>query len=204
MKQAGEAFGVSRETEEKLRAYMALLIRWNARINLVADAEPDSLWRRHVVDSMQLVPLVPDIAGPCVDLGSGAGFPGLVLAAATGCEMHLVESDKRKCAFLQEAARMLALPRVTVHAARIDAVVLPPAMLLTARALAPLPELLRHAHRILAPGGVALFPKGRSVAQELTAAAAGWTMRIERFPSVTEPDSTILRLSEISPVSALA
>ncbi|MFC7690835.1 16S rRNA (guanine(527)-N(7))-methyltransferase RsmG [Paeniroseomonas aquatica] len=173
-------------------------------MNLVADAEPDSLWRRHVVDLMQLVPLVPDIAGPCVDLGSGAGFPGLVLAAATGCEMHLVESDKRKCAFLQEAARMLALPGVTVHAARIDAVVLPPAMLLTARALAPLPELLRHAHRILAPGGVALFPKGRSVAQELTAAAAGWTMRIERFPSVTEPDSTILRLSEISPVSALA
>lgn len=196
--------GVSRETEEKLRAYMALLIRWNARINLVAEADPGNLWQRHFVDSLQLVPLLPGYIGPFVDLGSGAGFPGLVLAAATGCEMHLVESDKRKCAFLQEVARMLNLSRVTVHPARIDTARLPPASVITARALAPLPDLLRHAHRILGAGGMAIFPKGRNAAEELTAAAAGWTMRIERFPSVTDPDSTILRLSEIYPVSASA
>ena len=197
-------FGVSRETEEKLRAYLALLIRWNSRINLVADASPESLWCRHVVDSIQLAPLLPEREGPLVDLGSGAGFPGLVLALASGRETHLVESDRRKCVFLQEAARMLDLPRVTVHPVRIMLAPLPPATVITARALAPLQELLRHASRILAPEGVALFPKGRTAAQELTAAALGWTMQIERFPSATDPESTILRLSEIHPVSAPA
>ena len=204
MKRSGEDLGVSRETAEKLQAYLALLIRWNARINLVADASPETLWQRHVVDSLQMFALLPETEGPLVDLGSGAGFPGLVLATASGRETHLVESDKRKCAFLQEVARLLALSKVVVHPLRIDAAVLPPAMVLTARALAPLPQLLRYADRILAPNGIALFPKGRTAAQELTAAAADWTMHVERFPSVTDPDSTILRLSEIHPVSAPA
>ena len=181
-----------------------LLIRWNARINLVADADPDTLWQRHVVDSLQMLSLLPETEGPLVDLGSGAGFPGLVLAAASGRVTHLVEADKRKCAFLQEVARLLVLKDVTVHPLRIEAAVLPQAKVLTARALAPLPQLLRYADRILAPDGIALFPKGRTAAQELTAAAADWTMHVERFPSVTDPDSTILRLSEIHPVSAPA
>ena len=204
MKHVDGDLGVSRETADKLRAYLALLIRWNARINLVADADPDLLWHRHVVDSVQLHALLPNAEGPLVDLGSGAGFPGMVLAVTSGRETHLVEADKRKCAFLQEVARLLVLPKVTVHPSRIDAVTLPLAMVLTARALAPLPQLLRYAERILAPNGVALFPKGRTAAQELTTAAADWTMRVERFPSVTDPDSTILRLSEIHPVSAPA
>ena len=204
MKRSDDDHGGSRETAEKLRAYLALLVRWNARINLVADADPEVMWQRHVVDSLQLNVLLPAVEGPLVDLGSGAGFPGMVLAAASGRETHLVEADKRKCAFLQEVARLLALPKVTVHPLRIDAVTLPPAMVLTARALAPLPQLLRYAARILAPGGVTLFPKGRTAEQELTTAAADWTMRVERFPSVTDPDSTILRLSEIHPVSAPA
>ena len=204
MKRSDEQLSVSRETAERLHAYMALLIRWNARINLVADADPEALWQRHVVDSLQMLALLPNAEGPLVDMGSGAGFPGMVLAAASGRETHLVESDKRKCAFLQEVARLLALPKVTVHPLRIEAVRLPPAMVLTARALAPLPQLLRYADRILAPNGIALFPKGRAAAQELTAAAADWTMRIERFPSATDPNSTILRLSEIHPVSAPA
>jgi 16S rRNA (guanine(527)-N(7))-methyltransferase RsmG len=199
-----EAFDVPRETEAKLHEYLALLIRWNARINLVARGDADALWQRHVLDSVQLAPLLPSMDGPLVDLGSGAGFPGLVLALLSGRETHLVESDRRKCAFLQETSRILALPRVTIHAARIEATTVPPAAIVSARALAPLPDLLRHAHRILAPGGVALFPKGRTAEQELTAAATGWTMRVERFRSRTEPDSTILRLSEITPVSAHA
>jgi 16S rRNA G527 N7-methylase RsmG len=139
-----------------------------------------------------------------VDLGSGAGFPGMVLALLSGRDTHLVESDRRKCAFLQEAARLLGLTGVTIHPSRIDAARLPLAAIVSARALAPLPALLGHAHRILAPGGIALFPKGRTATEELTAAAADWTMRIERFPSRTDPDSTILRLSEIRPVSAQA
>jgi 16S rRNA (guanine(527)-N(7))-methyltransferase RsmG len=197
-------FGVSRETEAKLRDYLALLLRWNARINLVADRDPDSLWQRHVLDSLQLLPLLPDIEGPLVDLGSGAGFPGLMLAAATGRPTHLVEADRRKAAFLNEAVRVLGLAGTTIHPSRIEATTLPQAAILTARALAPLPDLLAHARRLLRLGGVALFPKGRTADQELTAAAAGWTMRIERFPSRTEPSATILRLSEISPVAASA
>jgi 16S rRNA (guanine(527)-N(7))-methyltransferase RsmG len=204
VKQSDSSIDVPRETQEKLQAYLALLIRWNARINLVADADADTLWRRHILDSIQLVPLLPPGDGPVIDLGSGAGLPGLIVAAASQRQIHLVESDRRKCAFLREAARLLDLPQVRIHNARIDAVVLPPAAVLTARALAPLPVLLAHAQRMLAPDGVALFPKGRMAEAELTAAAPGWTMRIERFPSRTDPESTILRLSEIRPVSASA
>lgn len=205
MKQPDDVLaGVSRETEARLRDYLSLLLRWNTRINLIAKAEAEAAWARHVLDSAQLAPLLPDEPGPLVDLGSGAGFPGLVLALLSGRDTHLVESDRRKCAFLQEAARLLGLTGVTIHPSRIEAARLPLAAIVSARALAPLPALLGHTHRILAPGGIALFPKGRTATEELTAAAADWTMRIERFPSRTDPDSTILRLSEIRPVSAQA
>jgi len=197
-----DEFGVSRETQAKLRDFLALLRRWNTRINLVAQQEPEILWQRHVLDSLQLLPLMPETPGPLIDLGSGAGFPGLMLAAASGRTAHLIEADRRKAAFLIEAARTLGLTHTTIHPTRIEATTLPPAAILTARALAPLDQLLPHAHRLLAPGGVALFPKGRTVDQELTAAAPHWTMRTERFPSRTDTQATILRLSEISPVPA--
>ncbi len=192
-------FGVSRETEARLQAYVALLLRWNAKINLVADSTLEQVWQRHILDSLQLLPLLPDGQGSITDLGSGAGFPGLVLAAASGRETHLVESDRRKCAFLSEAARTLGLSRAHIHPQRIEAATPPPAAVVTARALAPLPILLGHAARLLAPGGVALFPKGRTADEELTAAAPHWTMRAERFPSHTDSAATILRLSEIRP-----
>ena len=201
---SAEVFGASRETEARLRDYLALLRRWNARINLVADAPEEEQWHRHVLDSLQLLPLLPDAAAPLVDLGSGAGLPGLVLAMATGSETHLVESDRRKAAFLTEVVRQLGLGQVRVHPTRIEAARLPPAAVLTARALAPLTDLLAHAHRLLAPEGVALFPKGRSVEAELTAARPAWTMQVERFPSRTDPSATILRVREISPVRASA
>jgi 16S rRNA (guanine(527)-N(7))-methyltransferase RsmG len=205
VKQAEDVLaGVSRETEARLRDYLALLLRWNTRINLVAKADAETLWTRHILDSAQLAPVLPLQPGPLIDLGSGAGFPGLVLALLSDRETHLVESDRRKCAFLQEAIRLLGLTEVTIHPTRIEAASLPPATIVSARALAPLPILLTHAHRILAPKGIALFPKGRTATEELTTAAVDWTMRIERFPSRTDPDSTILRLSEIRPVSAQA
>jgi len=194
---------VSRETSAALRDYLALLQRWNARINLVAEAPEPVLWERHVRDSLQLLPLIAaGPPGPLVDLGSGAGLPGLVLAATSGRPTHLVEADRRKCAFLQEAARTLGLPTVTIHPRRIEAAALPPAAIVTARALAPLPALLGHAHRLLAPGGIAVFPKGRTAEDELTAALPAWKMRVERFPSRTDPAATIFRLSEISPTGA--
>ncbi len=125
---------------------MALLLRWNGTINLIgrADADPESVWDRHVANSLRLLPLMPPGAMAATDLGSGAGLPGLVLAVATGVPFALVEADRRKAAFLAEAARVTAAP-VTVHCARIEAVRLGPAPLVTARALASLPRLLGYA-----------------------------------------------------------
>lgn len=183
--------------DARLAAYRDLLLRWNATINLVAARTAADVDRRHIVDSLQLVPLLPT-NGPLADLGSGGGLPGLVIAAALpDREIHLVESDRRKAAFLIEAAGTLKLARVRVHPSRIQEAPLPPLAAVTARALAPLDALLGHAAECLAPDGIALFPKGRSAEQELTAAAAHWHFTIERFASRTDPEATILRLSEI-------
>jgi len=189
---------VSRETAARLDGYAALLSRWNTRINLVSFRNPAELRRRHVEDCLQLLPLLPPGDGAAADLGSGAGLPGLVLALAEpGREWHLVEADQRKAAFLRAAAAEAGAGNVRVHAERIESVALPPLALLTARALAPLPDLLAHAERLLRPDGAALFPKGRRAADELTAAEAAWSMRVERFASGTDPDATILRLTGI-------
>nr|WP_245215579.1 16S rRNA (guanine(527)-N(7))-methyltransferase RsmG [Pararoseomonas baculiformis] len=179
-------------------AFLALLLKWNARINLVAERDAATLRARHIADSLQLLPLLPPGGGPAADLGTGGGFPGLVLAIADRSRpWHLVESDRRKAAFLLAASAELGLSHVRVHAERIEAVQLLPLALVSARALAPLSVLLGHAARLLAPGGVAIFPKGRNAEAELTAAEAGWTMTAERFESRTEPGATILRISGI-------
>ena len=190
---------VSRETEPRLRAYQELLLLWNKRINLIGRGDEAVAWQRHILDSAQLVPLLP-AEGAVADLGSGGGLPGLVIAMLRPVPIHLVESDRRKAAFLREASR--DLPHVTVHAKRIDEATLPPLAAVTARALAPLTALLPHAARLLAPGGVAVFPKGRTAEAELTDAAPHWLMRVERFSSRTDPDATLLRLSEIRPAGA--
>lgn len=187
---------VSRETEERLSVYVALLLTWNRRINLIGRADEPHVWVRHIEDSLQLIPLMPSNLNRAIDLGSGAGFPGLILAIVTGIPFDLVESDQRKAAFLREAACTTATP-ATIHAIRIEDTKIPPASLVTARALAPLSQLLAMAHRFIAPGGVALFPKGTTVEQELTTARAVWNMRVERFPSRTHPDGAILKLSEV-------
>lgn len=181
----------------RLTAYAELIARWSPRINLIAPGDLPRLWDRHIVDAAQLVPLIPPATRSVADLGSGAGLPGLVLAILTGLPTHLVERDRRKAAFLREAARATAAP-ATVYVA--DAASLPPlnADVVTARALAPLPELLPLVARHLAPGGAALLPKGATAEAELTAAAPLWTMRIERFPSRTDPAATILRLTEVA------
>jgi 16S rRNA (guanine527-N7)-methyltransferase len=177
---------------------LGLFQRWNARINLTAERDAASVRTRHVADSLQLLGLLPSTDAPAADLGTGGGFPGLILAIAEPTRhWHLVESDRRKAAFLTSAAAELGLTGVRVHAGRIEAVSLPPLSVLTARALAPLPDLLAHATRFLAPDGIAIFPKGRTAEAELTAAVPDWTMRVERFASRTDPDATLLRLSGI-------
>jgi 16S rRNA (guanine527-N7)-methyltransferase len=184
--------------DARIEAFIDLLLRWNGRINLVAERDPEAIRARHVADSLQLLPHLPEGDGPLGDLGSGGGFPGLILALASGRPAHLVESDRRKAAFLIEAAARLDLPRVKVHATRIEAASLPPLEVLTARALAPLTELLPHAVRFLGPAGIALFPKGRTAAAEVKAAhEAGWAFTLDSIPSQTDPSATILRLSDI-------
>ena len=193
------ATGVSRETLERLAVYESLLRKWQKTINLVGPKTLDDAWNRHFLDSAQLHPLLPESAKVLVDLGSGAGFPGLVLAIMGVPEVHLIESDVRKGAFLREAARATGAP-VTVHSKRIEAVQGLEADVLTARALAPLSDLLEWGARFLRPGGTALFLKGQNVEDELTATTKYWKMHTERFNSVTDPSGSILRLSGIAPV----
>lgn len=194
--------GVSRETLDRLEAYAALLEKWQARINLVGPATLPQLWRRHMLDSAQLYRLLPAGTRVLVDLGSGAGFPGLVLAAMGVPEVHLIEADSRKCAFLREAARVMAVQPV-VHNRRIGQVAPVAAEVVTARALAPLSELLAHAWPFLrrpvdnGDSGDCLFLKGRTADNELTLAAKEWKMTIERIASLSEPDGVILRISEV-------
>ncbi|MDA1097567.1 MAG: 16S rRNA (guanine(527)-N(7))-methyltransferase RsmG [Proteobacteria bacterium] len=199
-----KAANVSRETLGRLEIYAALLRKWNQRINLVSRRSLDDLWRRHMLDSIQLCKFckldeINGVVTPWLDLGSGAGFPGLVLAIAGVRDVHLVESDGRKCTFLREAARVTGV-EVTVHNERIEA--LPPqaAQTISARALAPLPRLLLLASGHLAPGGQILLLKGQDIDAELTDATKYWKMTARRFPSVTDESGSILQLTEISHV----
>lgn len=185
------------ETTERLAAYRSLLLRWNARINLISGETATEIDQRHIADCAQLGPLLPG-EGPVADIGSGAGLPGMVLAIfQPDRAFHLVESDKRKAAFLVEASAQLKLPMVRVHACRAENAKLPALSAITARACAPLASLLPYAVKFLAPGGVALFPKGKTAEKELTEAALDWHFTCERFPSTTNPEATILRLSKI-------
>jgi 16S rRNA (guanine527-N7)-methyltransferase len=185
------------ELAPKLAIFAELLTRWNAHINLVASGDVASLHERHILDSLQLLPLLPPSGLPIADLGTGGGFPGLVLAIATGREFHLVEADRRKAAFLNEVTARLGLSRTVVHAGRAEAVKLPPMGAVTARALAPLAVLLPSAHRLLAAGGIAIFPKGRTANSELSEVAPLWSFNVVRYASRTDADSTVLRISEI-------
>ena len=204
--------GVSRETLERLRAYAALLEKWQKAINLVAPNTIPELWSRHFLDSAQLLSLAPPETRRWLDLGSGGGFPGLVIAAMgvppeRDIGVHLVESDQRKTAFMREAARAMGISPV-FHVKRIEA--LDPAALhevmggapqvISARALATLPELLGLAHPLAGPDTVYLLPKGRQAQDELTEARRYWTIgSVEALPSQTDPAASVLRIKGLHP-----
>ena len=199
-----EVFDVSRETMDRLQAYAALLIKWNPKINLVAKSTISDLWHRHMADSAQLWELVPKGAKTWVDIGSGAGFPGLVIAAiaaekAPDLIVTLVESDRRKSVFLQSAAREMEI-KVKVITKRIEHLKPQNADILSARALSSLPQLLEFAEKHRNTSGVCLFPKGARVDSELTEASSCWHMAYETFPSMTDPDAVILRIGEFKRV----
>jgi len=188
---------VSRETRERLDIYADLLRKWQRSINLVGPRTLDDLWNRHFVDSAQLMPLIPSTARVLVDFGSGAGFPGLVLAILGVPQVHLIESDQRKSTFLWEVARATGTS-VTVHTKRIEQVTPFPADIVTARALAPLGDLLAFAAPFIGPDSLCLFPKGQTAEDELTAASKTWNINVNRIQSVTDPGATILRVSQVS------
>jgi 16S rRNA (guanine527-N7)-methyltransferase len=183
-----------RSSDARLSHFADLLLRWNATLNLIAARDANVVWERHIADSLQLVPLLPPGIERAVDLGSGGGFPGLVLAIATGVRFDLIESDRRKASFLRTAILETGAP-ASVHNFRIEDATVPSALLVTARALAPLPRLLPMAARFLADEGICLFLKGGKVEEELTTAAQDWTMTAVRIPSRTSPDGIVLRVT---------
>lgn len=185
----------------RLRAFVDLLLAWNRRINLVARGEPAQLWHRHVLDSAQLWPLRGASVRRWADLGSGGGFPGLVIAclaadAQEPLHLTLVEADGRKAAFLREAAREAGLAAVDVRAERAEAVEPLAADVVSARALAPLDALWPMARRHLAPGGRAIFPKGGNHAAEEATARARFPLVVTVHRSATDPAGAILVVQE--------
>jgi 16S rRNA (guanine527-N7)-methyltransferase len=191
-----ELVPVSRETLARLEAYADLLTRWSARINLVGrDTLPD-LWRRHILDSAQLHPLIPSATRSLVDFGSGAGLPGLVLAILGVPGVELVEADSRKAAFLREAARITGA-EVAIRPCRVQAVPPHSVDVVTARACAPLDRLLDLAAPFLAPDTLCLFPKGERFNEELTLARKDWTMNVSVEQSLSDRRGVVLRLQQV-------
>ena len=197
---------VSRETIDRLDRFVALVLQWQSRVNLIAPSTQVNLWTRHVADSLQLRPLAPQ-ARIWADLGSGAGFPGIPIACAladiAGGRVHLVESNTKKAAFLREAVRAADAPAL-VHCTRIENFVQkPPEPIeaVTARALAPLGGLLAAAYPLLKKGAVGLFPKGQGLDVELTAAAKCWKIQATLVPSRTDPKGRIVVVSGLERLS---
>ena len=199
------ATGVSRETLDRLKAYADLLIKWNRKINLVSDNSLADLWRRHMLDSAQLLPLLPPTPPErervVIDLGTGAGFPGMVLSILGAGDVHLVDSDQRKMMFLREVAREVGSD-AHIHGVRIEQMRHFPVDVVTARALAPLPQLIEQAAPFLCGQSYALFLKGRGVQEELTEAEKHWKIRADLIPSRSDPSGTILHVGDIHRHSA--
>lgn len=189
---------VSRETMAALETYDRLLKKWQKAINLVGPRTIEDSWARHFYDSAQLFAMAPDDVrhGTWLDMGAGAGFPGLVVAMLGAAHVHLVESDQRKSTFMREVIRATGAP-ATVYTERVERLTPFPVDVITARAFAPLPKLLEMAAPFWGEKSIALFPKGRDVEIELTAAAKCWIIQPELLASQTHDEARILRLRKI-------
>lgn len=206
MSESPEAAGldVSRETRARLEQFVALLRKWSARINLVSPRSLETVWQRHVADSAQLLPLAPPQARSWIDLGSGAGFPGLIVASLAretrpDLRVTCVESDSRKCAFMRTAIRDLGL-NADVKTERIERLAAQPHDVVSARALAPLERLLELSEPLCGPGTIRLFPKGATAHSELTEARRSWHIQCRSHQSRTAPDAVILEIQEAARV----
>ena len=188
---------VPREVIHKLEKYEALLLEWNERINLVSASTLPQLWQRHFLDSAQLMNFIPPSVTSLADMGSGAGFPGLVLAILGVPNVHLIESIGKKASFLKEAVELLALPNVTVHQERVEKIRGLHVDIVTARAVKTLPELLSMAKPLTHKDSVCLFLKGQNVAAELTEGAKYWTFDLEKTPSLSDPSGVVLHITNL-------
>ncbi len=193
---------VSRETIQNLEAFASLVEKWTLKINLIAKGSVADLWDRHVIDSVQLYRFAPKAYEKWVDLGSGGGFPGIIMAIIAqekqaSAHFTLIESDQRKSTFLRTAARELGLP-VTVVAERIEESIPQGADVVSARALAPLSSLLPLAARHMGDGGICLLHKGKQAAQEVAEAENNWSFDLEDHASFTDPDARLLVIQRIS------
>jgi 16S rRNA (guanine527-N7)-methyltransferase len=197
------SYNVSRESLDRLEILVQLLLDWQKHINLIAPSTIADVWTRHVIDSLQLLPLLPAKVDAIADLGSGAGFPALVLAAAQPATVHMYEANGKKAAFLSEALRQMKCAGV-VHRERLEPFIAPVKMpvvqVVTARAFAPLQMLLKLSEPFMKAGAVGLFHKGQDIDTEVAEAAKSWRMKYEKHPSVTDSQSVILEVKELSRV----
>jgi 16S rRNA (guanine527-N7)-methyltransferase len=192
---------VSRETDALFDAYAALIAQWNPKINLIASSTLSDFKSRHIEDCIQIAALSAAPIGRWVDIGSGGGLPGIVLSIAfreEDIKFTLIESDQRKCVFLRTVIRELGLKNTTVLSERIEAIQPLNADYISARALAGLPSLLGYVHQHLSPAGTAWLMKGRKWREECDAARATWQFDLEDFPSKTDPDAAILKISGVT------
>ena len=190
---------VSRETIEKLEIYISLLQQWNKKINLVSQQGMDQVWKRHVYDSFQLIRYLDSSVKSIADLGSGGGFPGLILALSTDIPVILIESDMRKTIFLREVLRQTKT-QATVLCQRIENVNAISADVVTARALTSLTQLLKFSKNILNKNGYCLFLKGRSVNLEIEEAQKNWKINYKTFSSQTNADGVIVKINQFERV----
>lgn len=199
-------FGNVEVISTQLHRFSDHLLRWQKVQNLVSRETPGNLWTRHILDSLQILPLIGPVSGPLriLDIGSGGGFPAIPLAIALQGQdfsMHLIESNTRKCAFLRATAREFDLP-ITVHTARIEAVspeTIGAVDLFTSRALAPLPLLLSYIHRFWSPESRAILHKGRENGEELKSADSDWVYDVLKHQSATDKDGVLLEISHLKP-----
>jgi 16S rRNA (guanine527-N7)-methyltransferase len=203
-KEFADQANVSRETLARLNLYAAMLEDWNARQNLVSQTSLRTMWLRHFWDSAQLIQYVPDSAASLVDLGSGAGFPALVLAEllrARNLRIVLYESIQKKRDFLAEVARRLGLD-IEVRSGRIETATPEIFDVITARACAPLPKLLDYAQPFWGADTIGLFLKGQNLGAELTDAHNYWTMKVIKYPSRSSSSGTVLEVRGLKRVAA--
>lgn len=191
-----QQIGVSRETYDRLSIYHELLLKWQGKINLISDDTVSDAWTRHFLDSLQLLKYLPTERKRIVDLGSGSGFPGMVTSLVTDHEVHLVESDVRKCVFLKEVAR-LTDAKAIVHQKRIEQTPVSDVDIILSRACADLTKLLSWSSSYVSHETICLFHKGKNYAKEIEDAKAAWQFDHEVFPSITDAHSAIVRISHI-------